>query len=161
MNIVIESVFGFVLFLIVHVFLWRKKPSNEPRIILLSIVMFSTLLGLGLFSSNRSDGNINHIFTVLCFEIFLFTLYAYFYSGICRSVSITLLTQLMKSPTLNIESLTQEYARSSRFEDRLVVMEQMGVLKISNGNAQLTQQGNIITRVILFISWMISGKLEG
>lgn len=88
--------------------------------------------------------------------------YLILYGVIVRSVSVTLLTRLLgcRAP-LDFEVLLEEYRLSSRFEERVQVMHQSGLVTLSMGSVTLTPKGRWLVRVAEALARVFSDRMEG
>lgn len=168
MEIIGSSVFlsvfmGMVFFLIPHILVWRVNPANTPRIKLLGLlavvgVALSVGIDLVFVGINPTE-----LTAVLWIDLFVVTAYFFFYCGIVRSVSVTLLARLLQvsGEPIDFESLVREYASSSCFEDRIKLMEKSGFVRYSDGIVHLTPRGSALARWTKKMSRMIGDGLKG
>ena len=96
-------------------------------------------------------------------EVFLMVLYHYFYSGISRSVSVTFLIRFLEAPgqSIPLDDLTREYSASSRFEDRILLMEKSGFVGQENGVVVLRPKGIRLVKVIRFLGFCLGTRHQG
>jgi hypothetical protein len=150
-------------FFCAHIGIWRWKPSGQPRAFLLSFLaaVAITVSEAVLFALGWEL--LQLAVAVLWINIFWIVLYFFFYAGIARSVSVTLLARLRqtgRTPT-TFAALSQEYLNSSRFEDRLELMMKIGLVVRSEGAYCLTSKGRRFARGACVLSRLLSDGLEG
>lgn len=163
-SLIVSVLIGFFSTYVAHVLYWRAKPSYFPRIYLLSVMMAAGVL-LGCLTYGLLSGfDIEMMFVSAAVVSFLHCGYLYFYCGICRSVSLTLLWRLWQAgdKPVALKVLTDEYSASSRFEDRLDVMRASGAIEIvDKDRVILTPHGKRVAFAVRIISKTLSGGLEG
>ena len=145
-----------------HVGLWRLKPSNAPRMLLLGLLSLAGLaVSLAFGMAMRADTL--ELWVVVWVDLFVTIGYCYVYAGLARSVSVTLLARLRRCDggSLPFETLVEEYAGSSRFEDRLRVMDEAGLIHLSGCVVTLTPQGRWLGRGAWVLSRALGGYLQG
>lgn len=148
---------GFLL----HVWWWRRFPSNTPRLALLA-GFFLSGLGVSLGGGLCLLGiNPLALMVTLSFHIFLSTAYAYLYSGICRSVSVTVLICLLEQGSILREVFYKYYRESSRFEERIELMHRAGLVEVLGETASLTPRGAQLVRFIGILNNCLGTVLEG
>ena len=162
-TVLISVMVGMIVFLGLHLALWRRSVSNSPRMILLAV-----LAGIGLAASALaqivfSGYSPAPLFTALWIDLFLMISYFFIYAGVCRSVSVTLISRLLKSKNQTVElgALVEEYVRSARFEDRIRLMDQSGLVRLSGQSVRITPKGLAVARVVRFLSRVTGRELEG
>jgi len=141
-------VVGNAVFLAFHIGMWRMRPSSNPRILLLVLL---GLFGMGISSIMAvffSKFDILRLFALLCSGLFFLVFYLFIYAGVARSVSLTLLSRFLSADTriIGFDSITEEYLESSRFEDRIYLMEEAGLVSLVNGIVKLTPKGSALAR---------------
>src|ERR1051325_2577192 len=87
--------FGVIVFLVIHVTLWRVYPSNDPRVALLAALSLVGILASELFLYAESGWDSVNSFVVFGFDVFLFIFYGMLYGIAVRSVSVTLLIRML------------------------------------------------------------------
>jgi hypothetical protein len=154
---------GMTVFLALHIGLWRASPSNNPRILLLGL-----LVGVGLAVSVLVDLILNRTdalewCAVLWINGFLGVLYLVFYSALARSVSLTLLIRLWQAgpPPPAMQALVEEYTSSNRFEDRIQLMHDSGFTRPTAGSIALTGRGVLMARWARGLGRVLGHGLEG
>jgi len=153
---------GIVSFLLLHVAIWRLAPDNSPRIMLLGL-----LAAFGMAVSALTDrmlgGDGLEVCAVLWIDVFLGIFYVIFYSALARSVSLTLLARVLSSGAqpLSADALVNDYASSSRFEDRIRVMQEIGFAQCSSNSVRLTDKGFRLARCVKALGRVIGSGLEG
>lgn len=158
----IEAILGFAAVFVVHVIVWRIFPSNSPRIKLLFLVLLAGNLITTALIYYGFEQNFQRAFDVFCISVGIDAIYLYIYSGVCRSVSLTLLGQLTHTRhSMPLKDFVTDYEESDRFEDRVKVMEEAGFVSIQGNEVVLTFKGQNAARWIERISNIISGGLEG
>jgi len=154
---------GLAIFLGSHVVIWKRMPSNTPRIFLLAglgIVGIGMSVLAGVILSGFSLLRLSFVVWV---DLFFVILYMFIYAGISRSVSLTILSRLheIEGEYLEFDSVISEYGESSRFEERIRLMEDSGFLELSNDKVALTQKGTFLARGATFLSWILGTRLQG
>lgn len=154
--------FGFIFFLILHVAVWRSWPSKFPRIFLLNFLVFMGFLLSASLDAFRSGFNAVEFCAIawlwFCADIF----YLFLYAGIARSVSITLLARLARGGSaLDAGELVLESGHSSRFEDRIALMQDQGYVASRQGKIALTPSGKALIRFLKFLSRFFVTRMEG
>lgn len=162
-SLVVSVAAGVMAFLLLHVTIWRWAPDNSPRIMLLGV-----LTGVGIAVSAVIDielGNWNalELCAVLWIDASLGVFYIVFYSFLARSVSITLLARLLYCGTqpLSLDAMVDEYASSSRFEDRIRLMHESGLTRLSTNSVSLTNKGFRLARWVKTLGRVVGNGLEG
>lgn len=160
---VLESVAaGIALFVVLHVTIWRAAPSNAPRILLLGLLAgVGTLTSVGV--SVATTGASANVWIALWIDSFIFVCYAFVYAGVARSVSVTLLGRVRQAGArpLQLSTLADEYAESSRFEDRLDLMHRSGLVAMSGDVVTITPHGHRVARWTERASRAIASRMEG
>ncbi|SVD29875.1 uncharacterized protein METZ01_LOCUS382729, partial [marine metagenome] len=130
------------IFLVTHVAVWRTLPSGSPRMGLLSGLAAMGVV-ISLLTVLLVGGLLPELFAVASIDFLLVVLYLFVYAGVARSVSLTLVARLLVEPghTVVFGTLLDEYTSSSRFEDRLRLMGESGLLLISEDRVDLTVKG--------------------
>lgn len=154
---------GLGVFLLLHITLWRAKPSNAPRILLLTGLAGVGLVSSGVMALVMSGGAAVEVCAALWLTGFFLTVYFFVYAGVARSVSVTLLFQLLRcrGGSLDVETLVNEYAASSRFEDRVEVMRQIGLLRVTGETVALTPKGEAVSRGVRVLSTLTCSDVRG
>lgn len=154
---------GMTTFLLLHVVIWRAAPSNSPRILLLGLlaavgILVSLLVGLLLAGLNAFV-----LCAVLWIDLFAVILYMFVYAGLARSVSVTLLSRLLRcgDQPLDFNALVEEYSSSSRFDDRIRLMHRSGLVRLSENSVALTGRGSALARWAKLMGQVVGGGLEG
>ena len=150
-------------FLFFHVLLWRSYPSHSPRFFLLGLLGVGEIVVSGLSYLLTEGGHGLGICAVVWTNLFLVIAYLFFYAGIARSVSLTLLARLLESSNrpLDFERVVEEYAASSRFEDRIRVMQTSGLVKLSGTTVRLTRKGSLYARGAKRVGDWLGAGLKG
>lgn len=154
---------GFVAFLLTHLVLWRRQPSNHPRIRMLAAL---ALAGLGIAAGAHrvlAGADVVGLCAALWIETALFVGYFFVYAGLARSVSVTLLDGVRRAPMgfVPFEALLEEYQRSSRFADRIALMQRSGLVRVCGGAVSLTRRGAAFVRGIEILQRLAYAQLEG
>lgn len=155
---------GMGLFLALHVLLWRRNPSTRPRILLLWLL--GAIGGaMSLFVFHRLRG-LDLVFAavLLWLDAFVLIFYSFFYAGISRSVSVTLLAKILQAGNrpVKFDTLVAGYIGSARFSDRLKLMEQLEMIAISADNhVSLKPKGRTLALVIKYLSAALGVTVEG
>jgi hypothetical protein len=162
-SLTVPVLFGIFFFQAMHVLIWRWRPSHSPRIYLMTVLMAVSLLASVIFHSMFWPADPAEQFAIVSVGICAEMGYLYFYSGLARSVSLTILARLSGKgqPMLSLSNLVDDYLQSSRFEDRLEVMRQSGWITVTDGLVRLTERGRLVARGVRFISTLLCGGLEG
>ena len=162
MTVIAAVTAGMALFLLAHVMIWRARPSNAPRFLLLGGL---AVLGLtvSLAAAWWFSGDAVTLWAVAWIDSLCLVVYGVGYSGIARSVSLTLLGRLLEAGNtpLDINELTAQYVASSRFEDRITQLRRAGWLRTHNGSIALTPRGAALCRRARALSWFMAGELRG
>ncbi len=161
--IVISVVVGMVVFLGLHLILWRRRLSNTPRMFLLTVLALIGLAASAAAQIALEGLNPLSLFTALWIDTFLIISYFFVYAGICRSVSVTVLSRLLgcQEQQINFETLVEEYVRSSRFEDRIRLMDESGLVRLSGHSVILTPKGFALARTVRFFAGVAGRSMEG
>jgi len=103
------------------------------------------------------------VFDVVSMNLLFIMLYLFVYAGLSRSVSITLLARLLESGPrpLDLGALSREYSNSSRFEDRIHLMNESGLLQVEGSSVRFTAKGLRLARGSQWLSRILSSGLEG
>ena len=162
-NVVFSILLGSFLFLLLHICLWRLRPSNSPRLFL--------LIGLGALGTMASEiifgivqgFKLLEFITILGVSTFLFNAYLMIYSVLARSVSVTILTglRLRENSRVDFESLLKEYLSSPRFDERIEVMHDSGLVNVLGNRVALTAKGRLLARTAEVFARFFSIGLEG
>lgn len=151
-------------FFALHIAIWRLAPSNAPRISVLGILaVLAMAASLGI-SVALSGGNVYTAFAVLWIDVFCIVGYTFFYAGLARSVSVTVLERLLASrtPAVDFQTLVAEYAASSRFEDRIRLMHEAGFVTIRADNSVfVTPKGLRLGRCARLLGQAVGRGLRG
>lgn len=164
MSSVMPSVLaGLSVFLVLHVLLWRARPSNAPRILLLT-----GLAGVGMAVSGWTGVMTNgwqaiEVCAAMWITGFGLTVYFFVYAGVARSVSVTLLARLRHSRTepVALETLVKDYATSTRFHDRIRLMDHAGLLRVEGDSVRLTPRGRALSHGVRMLTRLTCGALQG
>lgn len=155
---------GAGLFLVIHLGLWRSRPSNAPRIGLLALLAgFHLLVTLAIFE--WLVGFQSPLFLAV-FGLYssLIVFYVLLYGVIVRSVSISLLTRLnhAEKKAIEFDTILKEYLSSRKFDERIAVMHQAGLVILSDeGSVTLTPQGRRLVRTAAGFARVFSDRVEG
>jgi len=152
-----------VLFLVLHVAIWRLWPSNAPRVVLFFALAGGCIAGSLAASLLKEGPQLGTLFALAGTESLLVIFYSLVYGTLARSVSVTLLGRLLreKNSTLDFEVLLEEYLRSNRFDDRLHVMAQSGFVAVAGDQVALTEKGERLAKIAEFFGSVFSDGLEG
>ena len=151
------------LFLTVHVAVWRRRPSNAPRILLLASIAGASMAAVVVVRVLSGGLGTLDLCAVLWIYAFLIVAYLFLYAGISRSVSVTLLERIQQAGGKQVEiaTLVTEYATSSLFEDRVRLMHDSGMVSLSGGVVTLRRKGAIVARCAQALSRVIGSELRG
>lgn len=154
---------GTMLFLMLHLLIWRFKPSNNPRITLLTCLGAIEIVASEFAQYFIFEPKPIELGAVLGFDVLIVILYLFLYAGLSRSVSVTLLVRLLPCglESVDPEALCQEYLSSTRFEDRLHLMQKSGWVSVSKPLVKLTPKGRILIRGVKSLACIFSDGLEG
>ena len=154
---------GVAVFQALHIVLWRRRPSHAPRIYLMSGLI---MVGLAASAALRAfvwntDGEA--LFAVISIGAFADVLYMFFYCGLARSVSFTVLGRFVERPSerVPLSLIVDDYTGSSKFQDRLEVMRRSGWIAMDGDRVALTDRGLLFAKRINLISTILCGGLEG
>lgn len=147
-SLVVSVAIGGVVLLLLHVMVWRWAPDNSPRVILLGLLTTIGILISGVIDAVLTNGDSLEVCAVVWIAVSLGVFYIIFYVGLARSVSLTLLARLRGcgAQSLPLNALVDEYASSSRFEDRIRVMHKTGLAQLSADSVNLTDKGFKLAR---------------
>ena len=161
--ITLSVITGFLLFLALHVVIWRARPSNDPRIRLLTWFALVGLIGTGSAHLVVSGWNPIDVCAALWIEMALILAYFFVYAGVSRSVSVTVLSRLLQSHghAIEFETLLAEYIASARFQDRLQLMRKTGLVQVSEDAVGLTRKGRVFSRSVQALSTFTCAHLQG
>ena len=117
-------------------------------------------IGINLLLSGL---NAFELCTVLWIHFSLVIFYMFLYVHLARSVSVTLVSWLYRSGDqgLKVETLVQRYSASSRFEDRIQVMHDGGLLHLTQNTATLTPKGRLLALVSELLGRALGEGLKG
>lgn len=154
---------GLGVFFLLHITLWRAKPSNAPRILLLTGLAGVGLVSSGVMALVMSGGAAVEVCAALWLTGFFLTVYFFVYAGVARSVSVTLLSRLLHNRKEPVEfgALLDEYAASTRFQDRIRLMHQTGLLRITGDLVSLTPMGRAFSHGVKILTRLACGELQG
>lgn len=163
---------GTALVVMLQVANWRRSPSSKPRMGLLfriSLVgAFVAVDFFGAFFAYRLGGLMADAVAFGAVSVLLmfgFVMMGYFfvYSGICRSVSLTLLIQLWETEgsTIPFDTLLGRYAASDRFEDRIVLMRDAGLVRLDGTRVEITPKGRRMAAVSRVLASCLGTTFEG
>jgi hypothetical protein len=163
MALLIAVGMGFAAFLAAHLALWRRQPSRDPRMGLLATL---ALAGLGIVAAAHralAGRDVVGLCAALWIEIALFIGYFFLYAGVARSVSVTLLDCVRRAPSglVPFEALLDAYQRSSRFADRITLMQRSGLVRVSGGAVSLTRRGAAFVRGVEALRRLAYAELQG
>ena len=163
LSLALSVLIGMAAVVILHVAIWRMAPSPDPR---LGLLWRLTLGGVGL--SVLANGfltgfNSPDLCAVLWIDALVIAGYFFVYAGVARSVSMTLLSRLLRCPggSLDVETLVNEYVTSSRFEDRVEHMRRIGLLNVSGDILTLTPKGAAVSRGVKVLSTLTCSDVRG
>jgi hypothetical protein len=148
---------------VLHVAIWRLRPANSPRMTLLFLlVCVSTGISL-LVDLVIGQGGVLEAWAVLWTDLSLAVFYVIVYSVLARSVSVTLLGRMLQEGCnrITIEELVKEYESSSRFEDRVRLLCNSGLARLSQDSLVLTAKGFRLARCAKAVGAVIGRGLEG
>ena len=137
---------------------WRLFPSDSPRLFAFSIwalgsLMVSVLAGW-LFGADASS-----CVAILWAQIAIIAWYFFLYTGVARSVSVTLLIDLRIG--IKESELLVKYEKSSRFEDRIQLLESLGWILRDGEKVQLTTKGKNVAKRFVFLSKVFGYGVRG
>ncbi len=162
-QIAIPSIAGIGVFLLAHIVWWRVFPSSNPRILLLAALAVLGIAVAALTSISFFDFSLLALFAAVCVDCSLVIFYLFFYAGIARSVSVTLLSRLLdaEEQVLDFDALVKEYSLSSRFEDRIDLMHQSGLVRVTGVEVSITDKGGLLGTWARRLGRLIGEGLEG
>ncbi len=154
---------GVSAFFVLHVLVWRARPSNAPRIFLLTGLALAGMMVSGWTSAAGNGWRAVEACATLWITGFCLTLYFFVYAGVARSVSVTLLARLRRSRTepVALETLVNEYATSTRFHDRVQLMRRTGLLRVEGDRVHLTPRGRALSQCVRTLTRLSCGELRG
>ena len=162
-GIVLGVLAGMAVFVALHVTLWRLAPSTEPRFGLLGRL---ALVGVGvsiLINGMLAGTDAATVCAVLWIDALAVVWYFFIYAGVARSVSVTLLADLLRAPDgmLDLDAVVAAYAASSRFGDRVEHMRKLGLLRVSGRTVTLAPKGAALSRGARLLSTLTCSGLRG
>lgn len=118
----------------------------------------SLLVSLGIAGFNGFE-----LCAVLWIDSFAVVLYMFVYAGLARSVSVTILSRLIEcgGRPLDFDTLVGEYALSSRFDDRIQLMEKNGLVRFAADSVTLTKKGFALARAAKGLGEVFGSGLRG
>ena len=154
---------GMVMFLGMHLILWRHQVSERPRLGQLGVL---AIIGIGITLADiiwQAGWNTPLLIAGLWIDLFIVISYFAVYALLVRSVSITLLSRLRRAPGESVlfESLVHDYSDSAQFESRVRVMDASGFVRLSPDAVELTPRGAWVAQSARVISGAICAPLEG
>ena len=163
-SVVWESVgLGTLMLVGLHVALWRLRPSNAPRmgrLALLGAAGFAVAMAATLW---RAGLNAEALYAAAGLQSGVVVTYLVAYAALARSVSLTLLSRVRQAggAPVAFNQLVEEYLASSRFEDRIRVMDESGFLECVDDCVVLTRRGERLARSAQRMSSWLQGTLQG
>jgi len=163
LHMVLAVFTGMVAMVTLHVAIWRRSPSPYPR---LGRLGWLALGGVGvsvLVNGLLTRFNSHDLCVVVWIDALVVACYFFVYAGVARSVSVTLLSDLLRcrGQSLDVETLVNAYTASSRFEDRIEHMRRVGLLQVSGDTVTLTSKGLALSRGIRMLSALTCSQLRG
>ncbi len=163
LSIALPVLTGMAALVILHVAIWRMSPSPDPRVGLLGRLALGGV-GLSVLANGFLAGfNGPDLCAVLWIDALAVTCYFFVYAGVARSVSMTLLSRLLRCQggSLDVETLVNEYAASARFEDRVEVMRRIGLVRVAGKTVALTPKGAAVSRGVRMLSTLMCSDVRG
>jgi len=163
LSIALPVLTGMAALVILHVAIWRMSPSPDPRVGLLGRLALGGV-GLSVLANGFLAGfNGPDLCAVLWIDALAVTCYFFVYAGVARSVSMTLLSRLLRCQggSLDVETLVNEYAASARFEDRVEVMRRIGLVRVAGKTVALTPKGVAVSRGVRMLSTLMCSDVRG
>lgn len=153
--------FGMIFFFILHFFVWRYYPSDNPRIFLLwSFAGIGIVLSLGV-NILQTGIDFLSLWSIISLHVSIIILYTFIYAGVSRSVSLTLLWEIIHKGSIRFSDLAKQYQQSSRFEDRIALMQRMGWLHLETERVMLTCRGKRNARLFQILSKILGTRFQG
>lgn len=151
------------LFLGLHVLIWRASPSSDPRIRRLAVLGLVSLGVAAAAYTLLAGVDAAALCAVVWIELFLIISYFFVYAGVARSVSVTILARLVEVPegVVSFDALVEGYRRSSRFADRIALMEKNRLVRRDGETVHLTPRGRVFSRGMCVLSRLTAARLEG
>ncbi len=162
-TVMTSLVAGTAVFALLHVGVWRAFPSNEPLMTLLGMLLAVSIGAAMALDYAFGQGGSLELCAVLWTGVSCGVFYVIFYSGLARSVSLTLLGRLFQAGPhpLLLDELVQEYATSDRFEDRVRLMHESGLVRLSGDSVELTKRGARVAHWSRGLGRIVGNRLEG
>ena len=161
-NVADPIIIGMTVFLGSHLAVWRILPSDKPRMAVLALLALLGILVSVMTSILMSGLNLFVLSAVLWIQALGIVSYFFFYAGLSRSVSVTLLTRLLREDSaVEFDELVNEYIASSRFEDRVRLLEESGLVEVWDDGVRLTRRGARMGRWSQRLGGLIGSGLEG
>ena len=162
-NVILSILSAGVLFFALHISLWRFKPSNSPRVFLIIALGTLCVAAAGVEFAIVHGFQFPELFTILAACLFLFNAYFMVYNVLVRSVSVTILIGLRsrEHSREDFGALLKDYLSSPRFDERVQVMHDSGLVNISGNRVALTAKGKVLARAAESMARLFSIGLEG
>ena len=160
-EIFFSSVSGIFFFLMIHIFLWRVFPSNNPRMLLLFFLAFTGTICSIFVHLLFFNTDIISVVSTIWLDVFFIISYLFLYAGLSRSVSLTLLEKISIAKSADFDSLVKDYESSIRFLDRMELMKKNEYINISNNMVTIRPKGRKLIKLTRFFGRLIGVSLEG
>ena len=154
---------GVIVGLGLHLAVWRARPSTRPRIRLLAgLAALSLAASVATYALLGGRSGVE-LCALLWIETFLMIAYFFVYAGVARSVSVTILSSVLRAPDgqVRFAELLDSYERSSRFADRLALMAEHGLVEIRGQRVSLAPRGAALSRVVSLLNRLTATELQG
>jgi len=128
---------------LLHVGLWRLRPAGSPRIPVLALLgTVGTAASAALYGALSSWDPVGAS-AALWYGFSLTIAYLFFYAGVSRSVSLSLLIQIAHQgrSSASFGEVLAGFAESDRFEGRVRLMREAGLVSLEGGEVRLTPKG--------------------
>lgn len=154
---------GFGSFLLAHVLFWRIRRADTPRLGRLALLAAAGLLLLLCAGILWLEERPAVLFAAAALDLLLVTAYFFFYAGIARSVSVTILADLLARParSLPFANLVSTYGSSSRFHDRVGLLQRSQLVVMAGEHVELTPRGRRLALWSRRLAAALTGGLHG
>ena len=148
---------------VLHVVVWHAIPSKSPRPFLLVFLAAVSMAISGVLDVLLAGFNGFELCALVWIDSFFAILYVILYAIIARSVSFTLLSHLLRDSDEPVElnDIVEEYALSSRFSDRVALMETGGFVRTEGSRVTLTRKGIAVAGWAKTLGGVFGDGLQG
>ncbi len=151
-------------FLFLHTVIWRYGPRQGLRVGQLGLSALAAYLMTSFaFSFFASVAWAAHGWVSAPIFGLGATLYALLYGVLCRSVSLRMVEELVRSPgrSMSLEILKTQYSYTFMLGSRLSAMSASGLVQERHGRFALTVQGDRIARLMMRLKRLYHLRVSG